>query len=75
MSLPATPLDDQISGAEVRDLMDRSKFRGMNGAEILEYLEKEGVLGSRPDIEDAQVEARRIRRQAERRVWQADLSA
>lgn len=67
MSLPATPFDDQISQAEVRELLDRSNFRDMSGVEILDYLEREGVLGSRPDIEDAQEEARRLRRESHRR--------
>lgn len=39
-----------------------------NGAELVAFWRREGVIGSRPDIEDSQAHARRIRRQAERRT-------
>ncbi len=32
-----------------------------NGAELVAYWESEGLIGSRPDIADSQVEARRLR--------------
>ena len=38
------------------------------GAELVAYWCREGVIGSRPDIEDSQTHARTIRHQAERRV-------
>ena len=38
-----------------------------NGAELLAYWKREGVIGSRPDILDSQKHARAIRRRAERR--------
>lgn len=38
------------------------------GAELVEYLTREGVIGSRPDILDSQQFARELRKQAERRV-------
>ena len=39
-----------------------------NGAELVAYWQREGVIGSRPDIEDSQAHARGSRRQAERRT-------
>ena len=38
-----------------------------SGAELVAFWRREGVIGSRPDIEDSQAYARRIRHQAERR--------
>ena len=38
-----------------------------NGAELVSYWQREGVIGSRPDIEDSQAHARKIRRRAESR--------
>ncbi len=39
-----------------------------DGAELVAYWRREGVIGSRPDIENSQAHARDIRRQAERRA-------
>ncbi len=39
-----------------------------DGAELVAYWRREGVIGSRPDIGDSQAHAREIRRQAERRA-------
>ncbi len=39
-----------------------------DGAELVAYWRREGVIGSRPDIQDSQAHAREIRRQAERRA-------
>ena len=38
-----------------------------NGAELVAYWHSEGVIGSRPDIENSQTHARELRRQAEQR--------
>jgi hypothetical protein len=38
-----------------------------NGAELIAFWEREGVIGSRPEIRDPAEHARRIRAQAERR--------
>ena len=38
-----------------------------NGAELVAFWHREGVIGSRPDIEDSQAHARRLRHRAERR--------
>lgn len=39
-----------------------------NGAELVAFWRREGVIGSRTDIENSQAHARKIRRQAERRT-------
>jgi Protein of unknown function (DUF3987) len=42
--------------------------RPRNGAELVAYWRREGVIGSRPDIEDSQTYARALRERAERRL-------
>jgi hypothetical protein len=37
------------------------------GAELIAYWEREGLIGTRPDIKDSQAHARELRRKAERR--------
>jgi hypothetical protein len=37
------------------------------GAELVDYWQSEGVIGSRPDIADSQTHARNLRRQSEDR--------
>ena len=39
-----------------------------NGAELVAYWRREGVIGSRSDVRDSQSHARDIRRKAERRA-------
>lgn len=39
-----------------------------SGADLVAYWEREGVIGSRPDITDSLEHARTIRRKAERRI-------
>jgi hypothetical protein len=41
--------------------------RPVTGADLVAYWHEEGLIGSRPDIEDAQEFARDLRRQAETR--------
>ena len=43
------------------------KVSPQTGAELVAYWEAEGLLGTRPDIEDSQDYARELRRQAETR--------
>ena len=38
-----------------------------SGAELVSYWRAEGVIGSRPDLDDSQAEARRLREHAQRR--------
>ncbi len=42
--------------------------RPRTGAEVVAHWRREGVIGSRPDIQDSQAHAREIRREAERRM-------
>lgn len=42
--------------------------RPVTGAELVDFWREEGLIGSRPDIQDAQVYARSLRHQAEMRV-------
>jgi hypothetical protein len=39
-----------------------------NGAELLAYWQGEGLVGTRPDIEDSPAHARALREQAQRRA-------
>lgn len=41
--------------------------RPKTGAELVEYWENEGLIGTRPDITDSRPHARQIRKEAERR--------
>jgi hypothetical protein len=40
-----------------------------SGAELVEYWREEGLIGSRPEINDTEDFARSLRRQAETRSW------
>jgi hypothetical protein len=42
--------------------------RPKTGADLVEYWQKEGLIGTRPDIGDSEAHARRIREQAEQRT-------
>ena len=42
--------------------------RPRSGAELVEYWQNQGLIGSRPDIADSQAHARQIRERAERRT-------
>lgn len=42
--------------------------RPKNGAELVEYWQDEGLIGTRSDITDSQAHARQLREQAERRT-------
>ena len=45
----------------------KAEARPATGTELVAFWRREGVIGSRPDIEDSQAHARRIRHRAERR--------
>lgn len=51
--------------AESRSPVDHPEIA--TGADLVAYWEREGVIGSRPDITDPAAHARRIRAEAERR--------
>ena len=42
--------------------------RPNTGAQLIQYWQDEGLIGSRPDITDSQTHARQVRRKAERRT-------
>ena len=44
-----------------------SAMKLQNGADLIAYWKAEGLIGTRTDIADSQVEARRLRDQAQRR--------
>lgn len=46
---------------------EQSEEEQWSGADLVAYWEREGVIGSRPDITDSQEHARAIRHKAERR--------
>jgi hypothetical protein len=73
-AITTTPLpDEDVEPGEIADLLfgpwTVDEPRPTNGAEVVAYWERHGVLGSRPDITDSQAYARELRRQAERRDW------
>ena len=45
----------------------RKQSMPANGAELVAYWEREGVIGMRPDIADSQAYARELRKNAENR--------
>jgi hypothetical protein len=48
-----------------RSLVDQTPI---TGAELVAYWQREGVIGTRPDIADSQAHARQLRHKAERRI-------
>lgn len=48
--------------------LPRLKESSKKGAELVAHWRREGVIGSRPDIEDSQTYAREMRARAERRA-------
>jgi len=44
-----------------------SAVKLQNGADLVSFWRAEGLIGTRTDIDDSQVEARRLREQAQRR--------
>lgn len=54
----------------LRLLGDIPEGRGLpsTGADLVAYWNREGVIGSRPDIRDSQAHARALRHRAERRL-------
>ena len=54
--------DEQEAGRR-----DEAVEEQWSGADLVAYWEREGVIGSRPDITDSLEHARAIRRKAERR--------
>lgn len=49
------------------ETMHRTNGRQQTGADVVAYWEKEGLIGTRPDIEDPIAHARQLRERAEKR--------
>ena len=62
--------DETADGDEERTLPPAGPLPPVNGtgANLVAYWEREGLIGTRPDIEDSLEHARAIRRRAERRT-------
>ena len=69
LATEATQLGLPLSEYVLRLLSTRSLVgpSPTNGAELVAYWQREGVIGTRPDIMDSQVHARQLRHKAERR--------
>ncbi len=69
LSAEAMRLGMPLQQYALRLLGDTPEASGQlsNGAELVAFWKREGVIGSRSDIDDGQAHARRIRQQAERR--------
>jgi hypothetical protein len=70
LSAEATRLGLSLSEYVVHVLSEGrpAEQRLKTGDELVAYWQREGVIGSRPDIFDSQKRARRIRQKAERRT-------
>ena len=66
----ATQLGLSLTEYALRLLVTRTHASDMptTGAELVDYWQREGVIGTRPEITDSQMHARQIRHRAERRV-------
>ena len=53
---------------ETGQTLSQEQEEQWSGADLVAYWEREGVIGSRPDIVDSLEHARAIRRKAERRI-------
>jgi hypothetical protein len=69
LTTEATQLGLSLSEYVLRLLSTRSLAGPITttGAELVAYWQREGVIGTRPEIMDSQVHARQLRHQAERR--------
>jgi hypothetical protein len=74
-STPDEPAADEepLTPEDVRELLDGpwpdDEPRPTNGAELVAYWERHGLIGSRPDIKDSLEYVQEMRRKAERRDW------
>ena len=70
LATEATQLGLSLSEYVLRLLSTRSLMGPMptTGAELITYWQREGLIGTRPDIIDSQVHARQLRHKAERRI-------
>ena len=70
LATEATQLGLSLTEYVLRLLSTRSLVSQLptTGAELVAYWQREGVIGTRPEITDSQAYARQIRHQAERRL-------
>jgi hypothetical protein len=70
LAAEATQLGLSLTEYALRLLVTRTRASHMptTGAELVAYWQREGVIGTRPEITDSQMHARQIRHRAERRV-------
>ena len=70
LATEATQLGLSLTAYVLRLLSTRSLVDPLpiTGAELVAYWQREGVIGTRPDITDSQAHARQIRHQAEKRL-------
>ena len=61
------PLTDYAIQVLAADRDQSSDAQPMTGAELVAYWEREGIIGSRPDIEDAVKFARELRERTQNR--------
>jgi hypothetical protein len=70
LATEATHLGLSLTEYVLRLLSTRSPVGQLptSGAELVAYWQREGVIGTRPDITDSQAHARQIRHHAEKRL-------
>jgi hypothetical protein len=70
LATEATHLGLSLTEYVLRLLSTRSLVGQLptTGVELVAYWQREGVIGTRPEITDSQAHARQIRHQAERRL-------
>jgi hypothetical protein len=70
LATEATPMGLSLTEYVLRLLSTRSLVGQlpMTGAALVTSWQREGVIGTRPDITDSQAHARQIRHQAEKRL-------
>jgi hypothetical protein len=70
LATEATQLGLSLTEYVLRLLSTRSLAGQLptTGAELVAYWQREGVIGTRPEITDSQAHARHIRHQAEKRL-------
>ena len=70
LTTEATHLGLSLSEYTLRLLTTRFLPASMptTGAELVAYWQREGVIGTRPEITDSQTHARQLRHSAERRI-------
>lgn len=67
LGLPLAEYAVQILSANSSSLSDPGP--PLSGAELVEYWQREGIIGSRPDIDDPVEFARSLREQAQNRTF------